>query len=136
MITGVEVLGQKTKVLCVDDEENALMLRRLVLEKSGFEVLTANSAVEAENVLASQSVDIILSDQLMPGITGTELARTVKALYPHIPFVLVSGVNEMPEGIELTDMFISKLEGPAILIQKITELLAKLKLMQPRVADC
>ncbi len=129
-------MGQKTIVLCVDDEENALMLRRLVLEKSGFEVVTANSALEAQNVLAQRSVDIILSDQLMPGITGTELARTVKARYPNIPFVLVSGVNEMPEGIELTDMFISKLEGPTILIQKITDLLASLKLLQPRVADC
>jgi CheY-like chemotaxis protein len=126
---------QKIVILCVDDEENALILRRLVLEKSGFEVLTASSARDAQEVLASRPVDLILSDQLMPGITGTELARTVKAMYPHIPFVLVSGVNEMPEGIELTDMFISKLEGPVILIQKITELLTGRNGLTPRLAD-
>jgi CheY-like chemotaxis protein len=126
-------VAQKTIILCVDDEENALILRRLVLEKSGFEVLTASSAKEAQEILATTSVDLILSDQLMPGITGTELARTVKPMYPQIPFVLVSGVNEMPEGIELTDMFISKLEGPVILIQKITQLLTGPK---PRLADC
>jgi CheY-like chemotaxis protein len=126
---------QKIIILCVDDEENALILRRLVLEKSGFEVLTANSAREAQEVLATRSVDLILSDQLMPGITGTELARTVKARYPQIPFVLVSGVNEMPEGIELTDMFISKLEGPVILIQKITELLTGRRGLTPRLAE-
>jgi CheY-like chemotaxis protein len=119
----------------VDDEENALILRRLVLEKSGFEVLTASSAREAQEVLATRSVDLILSDQLMPGITGTELARTVKSIYPQIPFVLVSGVNEMPEGIELTDMFISKLEGPVILIQKITELMTGRRHMTPRLAE-
>jgi CheY-like chemotaxis protein len=91
--------------------------------------------MEAQEILEKTSVDLILSDQLMPGITGTELARTVKALYPHIPFVLVSGVNEMPEGIELTDMFISKLEGPVILIQKITELLAAQHARRSRVLD-
>ncbi|MCU1312810.1 MAG: response regulator receiver protein [Acidobacteriaceae bacterium] len=128
-------MPQKIIILCVDDEENALILRRLVLEKSGFEVLTANSAREAQEVLATRSVDLILSDQLMPGITGTELARTVKARYPQIPFVLVSGVNEMPEGIELTDMFISKLEGPVILIQKITELLTGRRGLTPRLAE-
>jgi len=127
---------EKIVILCVDDEENALILRRLVLEKSGFEVLTANSAREAQEVLASRSVDLILSDQLMPGITGTELARTVKPMYPQIPFVLVSGVNEMPEGIELTDMFISKLEGPVILIQKITELMTgRRRGLTPRLAE-
>jgi CheY-like chemotaxis protein len=126
---------QKIIILCVDDEENALILRRLVLEKSGFEVLTASSAREAQEVLATRSVDLILSDQLMPGVTGTELARTVKAMYPQIPFVLVSGVNEMPEGIELTDMFISKLEGPVILIQKITELMTGRRHMTPRLAE-
>lgn len=128
-------MPQKIIILCVDDEENALILRRLVLEKSGFEVLTASSAREAQEVLATRSVDLILSDQLMPGITGTELARTVKAMYPQIPFVLVSGVNEMPEGIELTDMFISKLEGPVILIQKITELMTGRRHMTPRLAE-
>jgi CheY-like chemotaxis protein len=130
------VVPQKTIILCVDDEENALILRRMVLEKSGFEVLTASSAREAQEVLATRSVDLILSDQLMPGITGTELARTVKAMYPQIPFVLVSGVNEMPEGIELTDLFISKLEGPVILIQKITQLLTGRRALTPRLADC
>jgi CheY-like chemotaxis protein len=126
---------QKIIILCVDDEENALILRRLVLEKSGFEVLTASSAREAQEVLATRSVDLILSDQLMPGVTGTELARTIKPMYPQIPFVLVSGVNEMPEGIELTDMFISKLEGPVILIQKITELMTGRRHMTPRLAE-
>ena len=128
-------MPEKIVILCVDDEENALILRRLVLEKSGFEVLTANSAREAQDVLAARSVDLILSDQLMPGVTGTELARTVKAMYPQIPFVLVSGVNEMPEGIELTDMFISKLEGPVILIQKITELMMGRQGLTPRLAE-
>lgn len=128
-------MQHKTIILCVDDEENALILRRLVLEKSGFEVLTANSAREAQEVLATRSVDLILSDQLMPGVTGTELARTVKSMYPEIPFVLVSGVNEIPEGIELTDMFISKLEGPVILIQKITELMTRRRRMTPRLAE-
>lgn len=128
--------SRKIMILCVDDEENALLLRRMVLEKSGFHVLTANSVTEAHGVLEKTPVDLILSDQLMPGITGTEFARTAKALYPQIPFILVSGVNEMPDGIELTDLFISKLEGPVVLVQKINELLSALRAPKASASDC
>jgi CheY-like chemotaxis protein len=112
-------------ILCVDDEENPLILRKLVLQKSGYEVVTAGSAKQALEVLASRSIDLVLSDQLMPGITGTELAQRVKTDHPRIPVVIVSGVNEIPADASNADLFISKLEGPLAMSQKISEVLVK-----------
>ena len=112
-------------ILCVDDEENPLILRKLVLQKFGFEVLTAASGKEALELLRARKVDLVLSDQLMPGTTGTQLAEQVKAAHPHLPVVIVSGVNEIPDDASNADLFISKLEGPVLLSQKISEVLVR-----------
>ena len=111
------------KILCVDDEEVPLFLRKRVLEKSGHKVVTANSAQEALRILNDQTFDLVLSDQLMPDMIGTQLARTIKEVCPSIPVILISGVNEVPPDAGYADLFISKLEGPAALCQKIFDVL-------------
>jgi DNA-binding NtrC family response regulator len=110
-------------ILCVDDEEIPLFFRKLVLQKAGFEVLTARSAALALEVLATSKVDLVLSDVLMPNVLGTELARLIKQDHPGMPVVLVSGVNEIPSEAVHADMFISKLEGPVAMCEKIKALL-------------
>ncbi len=110
-------------ILCVDDEPNSLILRKLVLEKAGYRVLTASSANQALEVLDSSRIDLVLSDQLMPGGTGTELARKVKTRFPSLPVVIISGVNEIPPDADTADMFISKVEGPAAMCEKVSEVL-------------
>ena len=112
-------LNNKAVILCVDDEENALTLRKRVLQKVGYEVLTALSGREALDILASRPVDLVLTDHLMPGITGIELARQVKSQYSEIRVVLLSGVNEIPAGADVADAFLSKVEGPDILCERI-----------------
>jgi CheY-like chemotaxis protein len=113
----------KAVILCVDDEANALLLRKLVLEKAGYRVLTANSPAEALKVFASEPVDLVLSDQLMPGQTGTQLARQIKTLSPEIPVLVISGVNEIPLDADSADLFMSKVEGPEAMCEKISSLL-------------
>lgn len=117
----------KSTILCVDDEPNALMLRRLVLEKAGFTVVTAPSSAEALRVLSSTAIDLVLSDQLMPGGTGTDLAQKVKALHPNLPFVIISGVNELPPDSMRADLFLSKVEGPVAMCDKISGLLERFR---------
>lgn len=104
----------------MDDEHNALILRRLVLEKAGYKVVTATSLTEALEVLSIHAVDLVLSDQLMPGGVGTDLARRVKAAYPNLPFVIISGINELPPDSNYADLFLSKTEGPAAMCDKIS----------------
>jgi CheY-like chemotaxis protein len=101
------------------------VLRKLVLEKAGYRVLAADSLRRALEVLSSSQVDLVLSDQLMPGGTGTELARQVKALFPRLPVIIISGVNELPSDANNADLFISKTEGPAAMCENIASVLKK-----------
>jgi len=120
---GAFTLKTRPVILCVDDEENSLLLRKLVLQKAGYVVLTATSGKEALRVTDSHSVDLILSDQLMPGMSGTELAQQVKAQFPRLPVVLISGINEIPADAQVADAFLSKVEGPAALCREIAAVL-------------
>jgi CheY-like chemotaxis protein len=117
--------GSKPLILCVDDEPNSLVLRKLVLQRGGYEVITASSAAEALNILDSRTVNLVLSDQLMPGQTGTELAQKIKANWPNLPVILLSGVNEIPPDAAIADLFLSKVEGPVNLCQRINDVLSK-----------
>ncbi len=95
-----------------------LALRKSVLETNGYRVITANSGIEALEILEQQAVDLVLTDLLMPGLSGTDLAREVKQRHPHLPIVLYSGVNEVPSAAAFADLFISKVEGPAAMCEK------------------
>lgn len=112
-------------ILCVDDEAVPLTLRRLVLEKSGFAVIPASSASEALDILSGQTVDLVLTDLLMPGLNGLELARKIRDRVPAVPIILLSGVNEVPEDADCADLFLSKVEGPVAMCQKISEVLKR-----------
>jgi len=118
-------MAPKYLILCVDDEENPLVLRKFLLQKAGYEVITARSAKEALEIAARRHLDLVLSDYLMPGTTGTELAQQVKTRYPELPVVLISGVNEIPSGAEVADAFLSKIEGPEKLCEQIAAVLSE-----------
>jgi CheY-like chemotaxis protein len=113
----------KAAILCVDDEEIPRTLRTLVLQKQGYEVLAVSSGKEALGILASRHFDLVLTDQMMPGMLGTELSRQIKFATPTLPVVIISGVNEMPADSSYADRFISKIEGPQALINGIAEVL-------------
>lgn len=110
-------------ILCVDDEEIPRTLRKLVLEKQGYTVVTAASGREALEVLEGRSVDLVLSDQMMPGMSGTELTKIVKLARPTMPVILISGMNEIPPDASFADRFVSKVGGPALLSESIAEVL-------------
>jgi len=117
------MLSDKALILCVDDEEVPLTLRRLVLQKAGYSVVTATSTAQAPEIVESQYLDLVLSDHLMPGSTGTELARQIKEIWPQLPVILISGVNEVPPDAHSADLFLTKLVGPQILCDTIQQVL-------------
>jgi CheY-like chemotaxis protein len=118
---------KKELILCVDDEENQLAVRKLVLESKGYAVLTAPSGQQALALLAQHPVDLVLSDHLMPGLTGAELARQIKAQKPELPVILISAVNEIPADASYADLFMSKLDGPIAMCENIAAMLARAK---------
>ena len=110
-------------ILVVDDEKIPRVLRCLILEKRGYRTVAAESGEEALKLLADGGIDLVLSDQMMPGMTGTELTRAIKASSPVLPVILVSGVNEIPAGASCADRFVSKVGGPELLFKAVEEVL-------------
>ena len=87
---------EKTKtVLFVDDEANIISSIKRTLRREGYQVLTANSAAEGFSLLAKQQVHIIVSDQRMPEMNGTEFLSRVKTLHPKTIRMVLSGYSEL-----------------------------------------
>jgi CheY-like chemotaxis protein len=112
-------------ILCVDDEEIPRALRALILEKQGYRVISATSGKEALQLLSEQHFDLVLTDQMMPGMLGTDLTKLIKAKDEKIPVVIVSGINELPPDIAYADLFISKIQGPTALFEGIAQVLQR-----------
>ena len=110
-------------ILCIDDNERALNVRKMVLEMAGYSVLAAIDVESAMQLFISSTVDMVISDHLLQGKTGTELAAEIRRLKPTIPIVIVSGMVQEPEGMEHADLFIVKGEAPAVWLKKISDVL-------------
>ena len=119
------MVSSNITILCVDDEETPRLLRKLILQKQGYQVITAASGVEALELLDGANINLVLSDLMMPGMSGTELTKSVKAMRPTMPVILISGVNEIPADARYADRFISKVGGPELLFQTVIEVLAE-----------
>lgn len=80
------------KVLIVDDEVDLAELAAMLLSAHGLHVVTAHSGREALEVLGRDpDIDAIISDIVMPGLSGLQLADAVTEMYPRVKMVLVSG---------------------------------------------
>jgi diguanylate cyclase (GGDEF)-like protein len=82
-------------LLLVDDEPSILSSLKRLLRNEGYRILTANSGSEGLKVLAEHAVDVIVSDQRMPGMTGVEFLRTVRQLHPDTVRIVLSGFTEL-----------------------------------------
>ena len=81
-------------VLFVDDERRVLTSMRAMVRRD-YEVLLANSGAEALDVLRDADVDVIVSDQRMPGMTGVEVLKQVKTLAPRAMRILLTGYADL-----------------------------------------
>jgi diguanylate cyclase (GGDEF)-like protein/PAS domain S-box-containing protein len=82
-------------LLLVDDETNVLNALNRVLRRDGYRILSATSAEDALDILAREEVSVILSDQRMPGMSGTELLSKVKDMHPHTVRMVLSGYTDL-----------------------------------------
>jgi len=113
---------QRLTILCVDDEAVALSIRKSLLERAGYHVLPALNADQALQIFRANHIDVVVSDHLLPGATGCEMACTMKLAKPEVPILLLTGVVDPPPGTEHVDRFINKAEGPDKLLKAIAEL--------------
>lgn len=84
----------KAKLLFVDDEERVVNLLKMMF-RTTHEVFTANSGAEALEIIAANEIQVIVSDQRMPGMLGTELLQTVRKKSPNTMRILLTGYSDL-----------------------------------------
>lgn len=82
-------------LLLVDDESNVLASLKRLFRRDGHQIFTASSGQEGLDIMARQKVDVIISDQRMPGMTGVEFLRAAKAAHPDTIRIVLSGYTEL-----------------------------------------
>jgi PAS domain S-box-containing protein len=86
-------------VLAVDDDHIVLLNTAAMLADLGHTVFQAASARQALDILAQRPVDLLVTDYAMPEMNGGELADAVKAQWPELPILLISGYADLPAGL-------------------------------------
>jgi two-component system, OmpR family, response regulator CpxR len=98
----------KKTILCVDHNEQALAVRKFMLETRGYRVVTALSGQDALEIFRNGGVDLVLSDLAMPQMDGNEMVRRMKDISPEIPTILVSSTIKAFERANRADAFLPK----------------------------
>ena len=132
-----EPTGRETKrlmrprktILCVEDNEQVLSVRKFMLETRGYRVIAVTSAYAALEHLESAipgSIDLLLTDLVLPGMDGNELVRRAKQMNPFLPTLLVSGMVSNYDRAAAADAFLPKGAcTPAEMLDRIRILVAR-----------
>jgi two-component system, OmpR family, response regulator CpxR len=116
----------KRTILCVDDNEQSLSIRKVMLETRGYRVLAYTDAQQALQRFAQGGVDLVLTDLIMPGIDGSKLIEGVKDISPETPAILLSGKVKIYERETGADVFLAKgMYAPVELLERIRLLLVR-----------
>jgi len=114
-------------VLCVDDEVVGLQVRKLILERAGYSVITAPDGHTGLTLFDDNPIEAVVLDYAMPGLNGGQVAARMRATKPEVPILLLSAYVVLPpEVTSLVDIHMTKGEGAPMLLEKLDNLLAKL----------
>ena len=119
----------KKIILCVDDNEQTLAVRKFLLETRGYRVLSATGAQEALGIIEQYTpgeLSLLLCDLLMPQMDGTELVRRAREMQPGLPSLMVSGTVSAMERGSGADVFLPKGAcSPVELLERVRVLVAR-----------
>jgi two-component system response regulator CpxR len=116
----------KRTILCVDDDERALSIRKVMLETRGYRVLTCSDPDHAVTFMRSGGIDLVLADLMMPKLSGAKLIGQLKAISPYTPALLFSGAVNTCGEEHLADGWLPKGEfAPMELLERIRVLLVR-----------
>ena len=105
----------RSAILCIDDREIELSLRKMVLENAGYAVFTAANSAQGLKTFKAHQIDLVITEHLE---SGPELAfvAELRKLNPRLPVIILSGGNTPRRQINPPDYFLHKLEGPTKMI--------------------
>ena len=129
----------KKTILCVDDNEQTLSVRKFMLETRGYRVFTAVSGQDAIHLFSSKPIDLVLTDLGLPQMDGNALIGHLKEISPEVPMILTSDTVRAGERAHRADAFLAKgCCSPADLIERIRVMSARKrgprKALQPPIA--
>jgi CheY-like chemotaxis protein len=111
-------------VLCVDDERIGLEVRKILLERAGYRVLTASDGPTGLAIFSAEPVEAVVLDYSMPGMHGGEIALQMRQVKPQVPILLLSAyIGLSPEVTAVVDLYMTKGEGAPVLLEKLGSLL-------------
>ena len=90
-------MNEKRKILVAEDDEQLLRFITIALKKDGYEVISATNGSEALMHLSSQknSVDLILTDYILPDMNGKELSQKANMMQPDVKLIFTSGYADL-----------------------------------------
>ena len=106
-----EQIIPRALILCLEDNPTYLALRKKVLEREGYEILSVTTADAALKAVRDFPICAIITDHMLQGTTGTQLAREMKKIKPQVPIILFSGT--IPPHLNDVDVYINKSEPTA-----------------------
>jgi CheY-like chemotaxis protein len=112
-------------ILCVHDDQRALMARSLVLSIAGYDVQTATSADAAIRLFARYDIDIVVADHSLAVTNGAQLTSLMKEVEPELQIVLLADTMEEPSMAEHVDLVLPLCMEPEQLLTAIGKLVAK-----------
>jgi CheY-like chemotaxis protein len=116
----------KKTILCVDDNEQGLAVRKFLLETRGYRVISTFSAQEAIEVLRNGGIDLVLGDLIMPQMDGNEMVQRMKEIAPEVPMMLLSGTVKAFDRASHADAFLPKGAcSPVELLERIRVMIAR-----------
>lgn len=118
--------AQQRTLLLVDDEENILRSLRRLFRREGYQILTALSGAEGLELLGQHAVGVIVSDQRMPEMTGSEFLQRVKERYPETVRIILSGYTDLESVTESINIgavykFLTKPWEDDLLVRNVNE---------------
>jgi len=121
-----DVMKPKRTILCVDDNEQSLSIRKVMLETRGYRVISCLTAEEAIEIFKAGGIDLVLSDFVLPGRDGQKLIEDIKNLSPQTPAILFSGKVKFYDRECRADLFLPKgAYAPMELLERIRLLLVR-----------
>jgi CheY-like chemotaxis protein len=110
-------------ILCIEDDQLYLTLRKKVLEQNGFDVIGVTTTADALRTLREAPVCATISDHMLQGTTGSELAKEMKKVRPDVPIILFSGT--VPPSMSAVDVFVNKGEPTAEFLRIVRDVVQR-----------
>jgi len=116
----------KRTILCIDDNEQTLSHRKIVLETRGYRVASFARGEDALERFRQGGIDLVIADLAMPGLDGPQLIARIKQISPQTPAILISSKVRIYDHDSQADVFLTKgMYAPADLLERVRLLLMR-----------